>query len=388
MKKALIINGGLRFKKDRFLLTIYSTPLARLLLSKNIITFEIIFNEEMNLFIISPGKTFKGLIERQKEKHPLLIINIRRCLSNALKNKLIDEKKQKSVKVNFLDIGQSEDVLKFNRTNKCPPLINSANTFITPSDKITISCHISGFRNKTNFNYRFNVRHKIFENIAKNKEKIIFLRTKTGEFIIKKDFRGFPLHFYKGKNRGCLAYMQISHLLITEKEKEKFLSGRRAISNKLSISLKEFNINLPDFFSTKDERELASALINEGIKIRIPDARKREADIVLLGSNVQIELTHLKPQKPEELKNSPHSEGVHINARICEGYLRVSKGIVPLYIVIFNKDWIKNTWLKDLIEQVKPEVICFVTDFNDFWEMKVSKEIKKILIERGLNDKL
>ena len=135
---------------------------------------------------------------------------------------------------------------------------------------------------------------------------------------------------------------------------------------------------------TKDERELAYALLRRNINVRIPEMRKREADIVLKDYGIQIEITHLKPREKENHKNSPHTEGVHINARLCEGYLRVTKNKTPLYFVVFNETWLNYKWVGDLISEVKPQVRCITTDFEAGWEEIVANKVKSILKEENI----
>ncbi len=113
--------------------------------------------------------------------------------------------------------------------------------------------------------------------------------------------------------------------------------------------------------------------------------RKREADIVLTDYNIQIEITATKPRpQKDNHKNNPHSEGLHINARICEGFLRVAKRIVPYYILIFNKKWMKFKWVHDLCDLVKPKVIIIPTKFEDGWENNLADKIIKNLAEAGV----
>lgn len=164
-----------------------------------------------------------------------------------------------------------------------------------------------------------------------------------------------------------------------------FNEGRRCFSTNILFSSKEFQLDIPKFFVNKEERELASALLKRNINIRMPDSRKREADIVLDDYGIQIEITKVSPRPfPQTHKNSPHCEGLHINGRICEGFLRVAKKVVPYYIVVFKDKWMKVRWVNELKKLVKPEVILITTNFKKEWEDNVADKMISKLTELGV----
>ena len=106
---------------------------------------------------------------------------------------------------------------------------------------------------------------------------------------------------------------------------------------------------------------------------------KREADIVLKDDNSQIEITNLIPKEAYRSKNNAHGEGSHINARICEGFLRTTKNIIPYYFLIFNKKWEDYQWVNETCEMVKPKVITISTNFEENWADEIAKKIKNTL---------
>ncbi|MCG2720152.1 MAG: hypothetical protein L6266_05530, partial [Nanoarchaeota archaeon] len=242
-------------------------------------------------------------------------------------------------------------------------------------EKIKVSCFVSAFKNKSGFNYRFSIRHRILKDIAQRKEKIMVSRNKKGYFLITRDSKGGLFSLYTNPKGHPLTYLQISPTLITKDELNLFRKGRRSISSKAFLSKEEFNLDISKFFINKEEQTLASALINQNFNIQIPEMRKREADIILQDYNIQIEITRLKPRSISN-KNNPHGEGAHINARLCEGFLRVTKGIVPYFFVILHKNWLKYQWVNDLINMVKPKVISIATSFENKWEKDVAESIK------------
>ena len=381
MNKQILINGGLRAKQDNVVLTLYSTPLARVFINKKIKRVNI--NYENNLFTITPGTQRSISIER-KEKQPLLILHVAKFIPKDLLATLKSEKKQKRIKVLIKNVAEKSDLLAYNNQIKYTAVIPDLNISIPEPEKIKVGCFISCSKNKSGFNYRLGIRHRILQEIALKRYLVALGRNKQGDFILRKNKRGRIFNFCKFKDRRVLAYMQISPSLITRRENKLFRSGRKAISYKAYLSSKEFYLDISRFFSTKDEKELAYAILKRGINVRIPEMRKREADIVLKDSGVQIEVTKLKPNEKKTHHNSPHTDGAHINARLCEGYLRVTKKIVPLYFVVINHKWLTHGWVKELISQVEPSVVCIATDFEDGWEEKVADKIKSDMIDRRI----
>jgi hypothetical protein len=101
---------------------------------------------------------------------------------------------------------------------------------------------------------------------------------------------------------------------------------------------------------------------------------ERQGDIILKNSGIQIEITNLLHGKASN-KNNAHGEGIHINGRLCEGFLRVKKQETPLFVVVFNEMWLEQKWVEKLVQQVKPEVIVITTNFKDDWAEDVSRKI-------------
>lgn len=367
--------GGIRFKKGSIILTIYSMPFARFLLLTKRKKLNISYID--NSFIVEQGNSKKIRFERVKKNHPLCIISVTKFIPLHIKNKLKKLNKQKSLEVIIKDIVSEEELLEYN--NRVVRLPKNVSTNIPEQEKLKVGCFISCFRNKSSFNYRLSIRHRILEEIALRKEKVTIARNDQGSFIITKNSDGRSFSFYRTPQGYPLAYLSLPPSLINEEEKKIFGEGRRCISLRAYLSSKEFELDISKFFVNKEERELAYALMARNINIRIPEMRKREADIVL-EQNIQLEITRLKPRK-ESSKNSPHTEGVYINARLCEGFLRAMNGIVPFYFVVFDKRWLKFGWVRDLINEVKPKVISILTDFEENWQENVAEKIKNKLKE-------
>ncbi|MBW3019053.1 hypothetical protein KY329_02630 [Candidatus Woesearchaeota archaeon] len=377
---AISINGGLRAKKGSIVLTIYSTPLARFLLDNQITYLNAGYNSKE--IILRKGSQRSVTIERKKEGRPLATLRVTKLLPKEFVSRLKKERKQKSIKVIIENIAREKVLHEYNLAIKYKKF-DDVDCFIPDHEKIKVGCHVSVFRNKSGFNYRFCIRHRILEEIARREESVLLGRTEKGEFVLRRDKRGTNFNLFINKKGHPLVYMQLSPDFITEEEHNLFKSGRRCFSSKALFSRKEFDLDVSKFFMTKDERELARALLTKGVNIRIPEMRKREADIVLNESGAQIEITRVKPRLGENTKNSPHSEGVHINARLCEGFLRVSKGVTPFYIVVFDKQWEGYGWVKELMESVKPKVYCYTTDFEQDWENTIAKKIKTVLCKEN-----
>ena len=154
-----------------------------------------------------------------------------------------------------------------------------------------------------------------------------------------------------------------------------FDAGRTAISSKAFLCEKDFDLDISEFFYDERERELAKALKNRGIEIGIPEMGRREADILLPKMNAQIEVTTIMPVKIGKHKNNAHGTGVHINARLCEGFVRVTNKKIDTFFVVVHKDWMEHRWVKDLNEMIKPKVVLVPTDFKNNWAEKATEMI-------------
>ncbi|MCX6802706.1 MAG: hypothetical protein NT067_06370 [Candidatus Diapherotrites archaeon] len=368
----LCFNGGIRRKnKGGIYLTVYSTPFARFLLENGIDRISLVFNG--NSFVIRRGKNSKVTMERLNRNQPLCVFSVTKIIPNSLKEKAITLRRQLRVNVLVENFCSEIDIRKHNKSvNSLEP--SSRMEPVKENEKIDIGCAITCFRSKNSSFYRFSVRHRILEEIADKKEEIILGREKNGNFTIRKNPKGKKLHLYRYPNGHPLAYLQISQKFLTKKEKEIFKNGRRSISYRAFLSEKEFELDISKFFNAKEERELAYSLLKKGVEISIPKMGERQGDIILKKSGIQIEITNLLPGKASN-KNNAHGEGIHINGRLCEGFLRVKKQETPLFVVVFNERWVEQKWVEQLVQQVKPEVIVITTNFKDDWAEDVSRKI-------------
>jgi len=372
------VNGGLRTKNKSIVLTIYSSAFSRYLLKNRIKEIGIkFFDKKVEIF---PGSEKRVIFERVKEDHPLCILYVSKLISKKVKEELISTKKQKQIKViirKFIDRGE---LIKYNnRIAYREPKKEKIN--IPSSELIKVSCHISCYRQNDKMWYRFNVRHRILEEIAVREEKIRIERV-GNKFYILKDKRGIEFKLYKNYKGHPLTYISISPSLLTKKEKEIFRK-KRCISFKAFLSSIDFNLDISRFFINKEERELAYALLKTRVKIRIPEMRKREADILIQENKSQIEITKVMPRINKKNKNTPHTEGVHITAKLCEGFLRIKKKKVNTFFVVFHEEWMKYKWVRNLCEMVKPKVISIPTNFVGDWAKKVAEKIKGVLENDG-----
>lgn len=367
----VVVNGGLREKKGKFILTIYSSPFARYLLLNGIKKMNLEFNHEEA--IISNGESKSITIERKKEGHPLVVTYVSKLLSKDLKDKIRRNKEQLPIRAVIREIVSEGELLEYNnRINRAEPKIYDVNT--PKSHLLKVGCFISCFRQNNRRWYRFSIRHRIFEQIFRKGIKVDICR-EGDDFLIKKNSKGNEFHFYKNKEGHPLSYMQISPAFLKDNEKEIFKNGRSAISFKAFLCSKDFGLDISEFFYDKKERELAKDLLNQGVEIRIPEMGKREADILLPEINGQIEVTTIMPANIKKNKNNAHGSGVHINARLCEGFVRVVNNKINKFFVVLHKSWMDQGWVRDTYEMIKPRVILLPTDFEENWSAKVAEKI-------------
>lgn len=382
----IIINGGLRMKNRSVILTIYSFPFGRYLLKNGIDRLNIDFEEDR--IMLSKGKNKKVSFERLKSDHPLCTMAISKIMPLDLKNKVMGAGKQTSINILIRDILTEEDL--FNSNNAFNHLLpkERGNLNLDKKNFIKVGCFIScikyGKNKDKSGSYRFSVRHKVIERVVKDRYKISLIRNGKDFFIIKDD-RGMNMSSYKQKKGAALSYVQISKDFLLEEEKDLFSKGRWCVCRDAYVSMKEFGLNICDFFYDQQERELARALIEQGINISQPLMHKREGDILLPDIKGQVEVTKIKPVSGigKKHKNNAHGGGVHINARLCEGFLRINKNEAGIFFVVLHEQWMEYGWVKKLYEKVKPGVILIPTDFEENWNLKAANKIKNELINKA-----
>ena len=76
------VNGGIREKEGKFILTVYSSPFARYLVSNGI--GRVNLNFEGETVVISKGAGKKITIERKKEEHPIIVTYVSKLLSKKI----------------------------------------------------------------------------------------------------------------------------------------------------------------------------------------------------------------------------------------------------------------------------------------------------------------
>lgn len=380
----ITINGGLRNKRGLVILTIYSFPLGRYLLKNKIGRLNINFEGEK--IILSRGENKKIIFERIKEQHPLCSMSITKIAPTALKEKVLSSGKQIPVEIIIRDLLSENDLIKNNNTfnHLLPKKVE--NVRLNKNSCVKVGCFISCYRyggDKYGC-YRFNVRNKIIESVVKRGCKISLVRKGTDFFIVKDD-DGMEMGVYKQKKGAALNYVQISKDFLLEEEKELFFKGRWCISREAYVSMKEFGLDVYNFFHDQQEKELARALIERGIKISQPMMHKREGDILLPDIAGQIEVTKIKPVHGvgKRFKNNAHGGGVHINARLCEGFLRVNKNETKIFFVVLHEQWMEYNWVRELYEKITPSVVVIPTNFEDGWNFRVADKLKEELIGKA-----
>lgn len=362
----IVVNAGIKLKQGKFIATIYSTPFARYLLSIGTDRVNLDINEER--IIIDSGNEKKVTFERKKEKHPLITIAISKLISDEFKEKIRNNNGQLPIKAILKNITSKELIRNDNKkSRRAEP---KKWDISTPKENLLkIACCISCFRQNKNKWYRFTVRHRIFEQIIKRGLKVDLCRI-GNEFFLKTNPEGNKMSFHKNKDGHAMAYMQISSSFLNKDEMNLFEKGRCSISSRAFLCNKDFGFDISEFFYDLKEKELVKALVNKGIPIQVPEMGKREADILLPKIGGQIEVTTIMPVGIAKNKNNAHGEGVHINARLCEGFVRVTNNKINKFFVVLYKDWMDYLWVKELYEMIKPKVILIPTDFEGNWAEK------------------
>jgi len=369
----LNLYGGLRLKGGGILLTIYSAPLARILMERNIKTVDVIYSGET--IIIQPGSKHKLHFERINST-PIIPIYVGKILPQAIVNKIKNHKKTIKTKILIKDIAEQRDLAKYNKAIRY--VIPDNDLQLNANDIYELSAHVTK-ANDSGPSYQIKIKHKLFEEIAKRKTKVIIFRKGNIFFVKRDDAKGIAFNLYKYPNGHPVIYAPIPPEIITGFEKTLFDKGRRSVKSRVCISPAEFNLELYNFFLVEEEQKLARELTNRNIRVSPPDMRIRSGDLLLRDYKSEIEITTIAPSNNKQKNGAHGSTGAHINARICEGYIWTKNKNLDKYFVVIDKSWSEYNWVNELIDLVKPNVNVLFTSFKKDWENKISEDVLKII---------
>ena len=134
-------------------------------------------------------------------------------------------------------------------------------------------------------------------------------------------------------------------------------------------------MNIDDFYSIKEEKELVKYFSNEGIKIKLKEPSD-PYDILIKEKKVGIEIHNSTP-KYGDLVTRHKVKPALVRLRILEANFLTKKKELNKFFVIINEKWRQGKYIDELIEKENKNVKILFTNFKDKWEEKIGQEILK-----------
>ena len=148
------VNGAIKRKGNTFMLTIYSSPFARYLISSGIKEVNLEFCQ--NKIFLSEGNMKNLIFERVKEDHPLTLLYIGKLIPEKLRGKVIENKKQLPIKINAVGFISEDELIKYNRgITRAEPKKYTLTT--SKNQLLKIGCFISIYIQNRKKNYKIKI---------------------------------------------------------------------------------------------------------------------------------------------------------------------------------------------------------------------------------------
>lgn len=142
---------------------------------------------------------------------------------------------------------------------------------------------------------------------------------------------------------------------------------------KLKINLTSFGLEIKDFYSIKEEKELVEYLSSRGEDIKI----KRPSDpydILLIKKKIAVEVHNSFPRKGDLVTRHKIKPGM-IRLRILEADFLIKNKKLNEFYVIIHKKWENGKYIKEISNHVHKKVNVLFTDFKNKWYEKIGKKL-------------
>lgn len=353
------LTGVMRNNNVTRVVTIYSKNLARAIEK---IERRIQLRNFKDGVLLKPRGESHATIVREKR--------IQIAIKNLVKKKILDEKllseKNISVYINPKDWGLSEVLQK------------SKGLPFTKEIPKNLDIKKAALRTNKRGRYFIDISSKKLNEITK-KETIRCLINRRENIILVKSkelsARKLTPH---GKGRIQIAIPKE----IMKKEEILKLSKKSWLPINIELNLDSFGLSLPDFFSVKEEKELAECLTKKKIKIKLKDYTD-PYDIYLPKQGIGIEIHNSLPLKGDLTTRHSIKSGM-IRLRILEASFLVNNKELREFYLILNKNWERGKYVKELSEKNEKNVRILYTYFNKGWERVIVSKIISSSIQTGI----
>jgi len=305
--------------------------------------------------IIKPKGNIHATIAAQKR--------LQIALTNLIKDKKIRIKEVKEIPIYL-----NEKEWKIKKEEILAKGVGNPLSNIVPKNLIIKNATIRNNRGR----YYLDISSKKLYEISKNKiVKCLFNKTKDSIIIINSNETNARRITPHSKKRVQIA---IPKELLKKSEKLK-LDEKDWLPIKLKMNLKSFGLNIDDFYSIKEEKELVIYLSNEGIKIKLKEPSD-PYDILIKEKKVGIEIHNSTPRYGDLVTRHKVKPAL-IRLRILEADFLVRKKELNKFFVIINKKWERGKYINELIKKENKNVKILFTNFKNKWEEKIGQEILK-----------
>lgn len=164
----------------------------------------------------------------------------------------------------------------------------------------------------------------------------------------------------------------IPKYILKQKELES-LSKKKWLPIELKLDIESFGLKTEDFYSVREEKEIARYLIEKNIKIKIKNISD-PYDIYLPDYYSCIEIHNSTPGYGD-LVTRHKIRPAMVRLRILEAISLIKMGKINNFFLVFNEEWSKGKYIRELMENITKKVHVIYTNFKDDWYETVGKEI-------------
>ncbi len=262
-----------------------------------------------------------------------------------------------------------ESKWKISKNDILKKSIGDPSSEITPEDLTRKNAALS----KRGGKYYLDISSKaLYGLVKKNRIKCLLNKNKGEMIIIRSDEINARKLTPHSKKRVQIV---IPKKILNKGERNK-LEKKAWIPIILKLNLNSFGLEINDFYSIKEEKELVGYLIKNKVKIKVKEPS--DPYDILLEENIGIEIHNSIPH-PSDLITRHRVKPALVRVRILEADFLVRKGDLNKFFVIINEKWKEGKYIQEVIRKVTKKVIVIFTNFEKGWENDIGDKIITLL---------
>jgi len=342
--------GTMRDNNVTRVLTIHSKNLAEAITN---------INREVTLENYNEGVILKP----HGNSHATIVKNkrIQIAIKTLVKKGLLNQRLMKEKNI-FVYIDKNEwGIEEFWEKSRGDPMTN-----VCPDNLVVKR---AGIRTNTRGRYFLDISSKKLYELAKNNTIRCLINKKEDITIIKSNDPAARKLTPHGIRRIQISIPQEA---LTKEELSK-LNINSWLPINLKLNLKSFGLSMTDFYSVKEEKELADFLIKKGMEIKVKDYRD-PYDLLLPEKKVAIEVHNSSPSE-YDFSTRHKIKPAMIRLRILEAEFFLNKLNLERFIVIINEKWAGGKYIKELTDCIDKKINVIYTDFKEGWCKKIENNL-------------